>query len=182
MSIVIETGVPMNGTEATKQSLIKSFKEAGYAPMSGNLSAGTYDLQVTSEAEYFGLRPWAKDDRKGAIICLACSGTDQDGKAYTFGLPTEKTRTFAIMEDHLMKVKQGSKVQVVINDKGYIASFTVLDQSAGASTPSTDGYSLESLQAMSKPQLQQVATDEGITFDKALTKPQLVELLTGELV
>jgi hypothetical protein len=179
-TLIIEAGTAMNGTEATKQALIKAFKDAGFAPMSGNLAEGEYQLEVSNEPEYFGLRPYANAKGKGAIICLACSAVDQSGKEFSFGLPTEKGRTLAILENHLALVKQGSKVTMTVNEKGYIAKFVV--SGSEASTTSSEPLTSEAINGLNKAELVALATKEGITFQASATAPQLRALLVGELV
>lgn len=168
----------INGTEANKASLLESFKKAGFAPLSMGMQQGTYNLQVTAEEEYFGLRAYETAKGKGAIICIACSGTDQNGKSHVFGLPTEKVRTLAIMEVHLAQLKQGSAFTIEVNEKGYISSFKLDGEEAATSN---EPVTAASIKAMDKAALIALASSNSITLVGDETKPQLVAKLTEEL-
>lgn len=178
MTTVIENKTAVNGTEATKADLLSSFKKAGFAPLSMGMQAGTYNLQVTADEEYFGLRAYETAKGKGAIICVACSGTDQNGKSHVFGLPTEKVRTLAIMETHLAQLKQGSAFTIEVNEKGYISSFKLDGAEVSASNEPTTA---ESIKAMNKEQLIALASSNSIALVGSETKPQLVAKLVEEL-
>lgn len=185
MNIIAEAGATFAGTEATKAALLTEISKE-FPPMSGGLEQGNYNVTVSSNDEYFGFRLWEKGGRKGSIICLACVAIDDKGKEHSFGLPTEKARTLAIMKEHLLAVKQGSRATMVINEKGYISSFKVegstTSTTSSEQTTALNEISEEAINKMNKAQLVALAKANNVQHEPNANAVTLKALLIGELV
>ena len=168
-----------SATRETYENITNDFIAKGYKPLSSGLPAGDYTGIIDDVEEFISMSTYDKPngkDKGGVMFAIRATISINGGEAYkVYGFEESGAKKLLVTKDQLKNLEPGCSFSFTVTDKGYTSKVTVVKNDAVSEI--TEAI----ISAMTKPQLEELATKENIDI-ATLNAKQAREKLINELI
>lgn len=135
--VLAKTFLPATNSMEIK-GLFLAAKHATIPIPEAHLPAGIYTGMVADTLHYLHPYLWKDDKGRHLKMTLACTLINHEtGEIEEFGPNTKNKKEFHIREQDCLQLSSGCQFEVLLNEKGFVGQFTILDDQELDVTPTS---------------------------------------------